>query len=155
MTWLALSLEATIGGQPKYRKKCRNIGWNMKQVLFDIVMKRYFQALIFHNTEKTETRQWKCTTSLIRRQNHTGDGVDRNRLCFSPSQTCTYCFTCRLMCADTTKCAHFLIRKGICDWKHALERQRSHEKSMEHIDATITCSCRCNVTNHYEELMQS
>jgi len=25
------------------------------------------------------------------------------------------------MWADTTKCAHFLIRKGICDWKHAEE----------------------------------
>jgi len=28
--------------------------------------------MVFHNTEKTETRQWKCTTSLIRRQNHNG-----------------------------------------------------------------------------------
>ena len=40
------------------------------------------------------------------------------------------------MCDDTTKCAHFLIRKGIFDRKHALERLRSHEHSMEHIDAT-------------------
>jgi len=24
---------------------------------------------------------------------------------------CVYCFTCRLMCPDTTTCAHFLIRK--------------------------------------------
>ena len=67
----------------------------------------------------------KCT-SLIRRQNHKGEVVDRSWLCVSPSQTCVKCFTCRLMCADTTKCAHCLIRKGICDWKHALERLRSH-----------------------------
>jgi len=46
---------------------------------------------------------------------------------------------CRLMCADTTKCAHFLIRKGICDWN-----LRSYEQSMEHKDATITFSRRCN-----------
>jgi len=32
------------------------------------------------------------------------------------------------MSAVTTKCAHFLIRKGSCDWKHALERQRRHEQ---------------------------
>jgi len=55
------------------------------------------------------------------------------------------------MSADTTKCAHFLIRKGIFDWKHALGRLRSHEHSMEHIDATITFSRRC----HYGELIQS
>jgi len=46
--------------------------------------------------------------------------------------------------ADTTKCVYFLIRKGIFDWKHALERLRSYEHSMEHIDATITFSRRCN-----------
>jgi len=65
------------------------------------------------------------TAGLIRRQNHNG-------------------FTCRLMCADAAKCAHFLIRKEIFDWKHALERLRSHEQSMEHMDATITFSRRCN-----------
>ena len=41
------------------------------------------------------------------------------------------------MCVDTTKCVHFLIRKGILDWKHVLERLRSHEHSLEHINATI------------------
>jgi len=86
---------------------------------------------------KDRTRQWKCTTSLIRCQNRNGEVVDRSwRCCFS--QTCIYCFTCRLVCADTTKCAHFLIRKGIFEWKHALDRLRSHEHSMEHKDATIT-----------------
>jgi len=100
--------------------------------------------MIFHNTEKTETRQWKSTTSLIRRQNHNGEVVDRSWLCFSPSQTCIYCFTYKLMWADTTKCAHFLIRKATCDWKHVLERLTSHEQSMEHINATIAYSRRCN-----------
>jgi len=33
---------------------------------------------VFHNTEKTETRHWECTTSLIRRQNHNGEVVDRS-----------------------------------------------------------------------------
>jgi len=37
---------------------------------------------MFHNTEKAETRQWKFTTSLIRRQNLNGEVVDRSWLCF-------------------------------------------------------------------------
>jgi len=116
----------------------------MKQVLFDIVMKSHFSNMMFHNTEKTETCQWKCTTSLIGLQNHNGEVVDRSWLCFSHLQTCVKYFTCRLMCADATKCAHFLIRKKIFDSKHALERLRSHQQSMEHIKATITFSRRCN-----------
>jgi len=95
-----------------------------------------------HRNDRNLSR--KCTTSFVRRQNHNGEVVDRSWLCFSPSQTCVKCFTCRLMCADTTKCAHFLIRKGICDWKQALERLRSHEHSMKHKDATITFSRRRN-----------
>jgi len=42
---------------------------------------------------KKKTRQWKCTTNLLRRQNHNGEVVDRSWLRFSPSQTCVYCFT--------------------------------------------------------------
>jgi len=45
---------------------------------------------------------------------------------------------------NATKFAHFHIRKGIFDWKQALERLRSHEHLVEHIDATITFSRRCS-----------
>jgi len=99
--------------------------------------------MVFHN-RKDRNLSRKCTTSLSRRQNHKGETVDRSWLCFSSSQKCVKCFTFRLMCADTTKCAHFLIRKGIFDWKHVLKFLRSHEHSMEHIDATITFSRRCH-----------
>jgi len=81
---------------------------------------------------------------FVARTTMAGEVVDKSWLCFSPSQTCVKCFTYRLMCADTAKCAHFLIRKGIFDWKHALEHRRSHKHSMEDIDATITFSRRCN-----------
>jgi len=49
--------------------------------------------------------------SLFRRQDHNGEVVDRNWLYFSFSQGCLYCFTCRLMCADTTECAHFVLER--------------------------------------------
>jgi len=66
---------------------------------------------------------------------------------FPPSQTCIYCVTCRLrVCADATNLRDSLlvIRKGILDWKHTLERLRSHEHPMARIAAMITFSCRCN-----------
>jgi len=44
----------------------------------------------------------KCTTNLIRRQKHNAEVVERIWLCFSPSQTYDYCFTCRLMCVVKT-----------------------------------------------------
>jgi len=43
----------------------------------------------------------KCTTSLRRHQNHNGNVIERNWLCFSFSQNCVKCFTCRLMYEDT------------------------------------------------------
>jgi len=92
----------------------------------------------------------KCTTSPIRRRKHNCEVVDRNWLCFSPSQTCVKCLTCRLMYEDTTKCAHFLTSKGIFDWQHGFDRLRSREQSVEHKDFTITFSRRCN-----EEQIQS
>jgi len=95
-----------------------------------------------HRKDRNLSR--KCTTSLIRRQNYNGEVVDRSWFCFSPSQACVKCLTCRLMCADTTKYAHFLIIKGIFDCKHAYERLRSRRYSTEHIDATITFTRRCN-----------
>ena len=125
-------------------KKCGNIGWNMKQVLFKIAIKIHFWNMMFHNT-KDRNLSRLCTTSLISRQNHNGEVIDRSWLCFCPSQTCVKCFNCRLMCADTTKWAHFLIiveKESSTGSK--LLRLRSHKHSMEHIDATITFSRRCN-----------
>jgi len=101
----------------------------MKQVLFDIVMKKSFLKRDVPQHRKGRNLSRKCTTNRIRRRNHNGEVLHRSWLCFSPSQTCVKCFTCRPMCADTTKCAHFLIRNRIFDWKHALERLRRHEHS--------------------------
>ena len=84
-----------------------------------------------HRKDRNSSR--KCTTSLIRRQNHNAEAVERSWLCFFPSQTYIYCFTCRLMCADT-------INKE----SETGSSLRSHEQTMENKDATITFSRRCN-----------
>ena len=98
------------------RKKCGNIGWKTKLFLkHDVPQDR-----------KGINSSRKCTTNLIRRQNHNAEVVERSWLCFFPSQAWVYCFRCRLMCADTTKSAHFLIRKEICDWKHAEESRATN-----------------------------
>ena len=72
-----------------------------------------------HRKDRNLSR--KFTTNLIRRQKHNAEVVERSWLCFSPSQTCVYFFTYRLMCAEKTTCAHFRVRKGIGVWKHAEE----------------------------------
>jgi len=50
-----------------------------------------------HRKDRNSSR--KCTTNIIRRQNHNADAFEKSWLCFSLSQTCANCFTCRLMCA--------------------------------------------------------
>jgi len=105
-----------------------------------------------HRKDRNSSR--KRTASLIRHQNHNAEVVDRSWRCFSPSQACVYCFTCRLLWADTTECEHSLIRKVIFDWKHALELLRSHEHSMEHVDVPRLCLV-ADVINRYKELMQN
>ena len=84
-----------------------------------------------------------CTLGLFHRQNHNGEVITRNWLCFSPSNGCVYCFTCRLMCLNTAKSeSSQLSSNGFCDWKHSQERLHSHEQSTEHLKATITYNMR-------------
>jgi len=63
--------------------------------------------------------------------------------------TCFYCFSCRLMCADMTKCANFLIRKVICGWKHAEEPSNHWNRKMPRLRLVA------DVINHYDEVIQS
>ena len=109
----------------KLSEKCGNIGWKTKSHVPQ------------HRKDRTSSR--KCTTYVIRRQNHNVEVVERSWFCFSPSQTCVYCFTCRLMWTDTTTYAHFRIRKGTCVWTYAEPRLR----------------LVADVINHCEELIQS
>jgi len=67
------------------------------------------------------TTQKRQNTNIFRRQNHNGQVLTKagSWFCCCSSQTCVYCFTCRLVCTGTTKCAHFLVGKGFCEWKHS------------------------------------
>jgi len=58
MSCLTLSLDAKISvfGDPIYRKKCGNISCKTKI---------YFCNMIFHNTEKTETRHGNAPQILL------------------------------------------------------------------------------------------
>ena len=83
------------------------------------------------------------TLGLFCRQDHNGEVITRNWLCFSPSNGCVYCFTCRLMCLNTAKSESFQLSSNrFCDWKHSQERLHSHEQSTEHLKATIAFNRR-------------
>ena len=92
----------------------------------------------------------KCTLSLFSRQNHNGEAISRNWLCFSPAKGRVYCFTCKLMCPHASRTKSLLAGEGICDWKHSQERIRSHEQSKEHIEATIAFSRMSKVTGRID-----
>jgi len=81
------------------------------------------RKVVFKIWCSTTQKRQKLVTEMYHKSYSAPEPKRRNRwkklALFSPSQTCVYCFTCRLMCADTTNCAHFFIRKRIWDWKHA------------------------------------
>ena len=57
------------------------------------------------------------------------------------------------MWVDTTKYTHFLIRKGICGWKHALSCLRTRKKQWNIRMSRLRLVA--DVINRYEELIQS
>jgi len=69
------------------------------------IWNRFFLTLLWKvifktwcsTTQKERNLSRKCTTSLVHRQNHNDEVVDRSWFCFPRSQTCVKCFTCRLM----------------------------------------------------------
>ena len=117
-------------GQAIYLK---NVG-----ILIEI-WNRFFLTLwwkvIFETWCSTTQKRQKLVTEMYHKSHsspeHNGEVFDRSWLCFSPSQTCVNVpLVDYIMCAVTTKCAHFLFGKGIFDWNHALEHLRSHEHSV-------------------------
>jgi len=87
-----------------------------------------------HRKDRNSSRN--ALTNLIRRQNHNDEAVERSWFCFSPSQTCVYCFTCRLIQNGRIS---LLEKESVTG-----STLRSHEQSIKHRDGTITFSRRCN-----------
>ena len=112
---------------------------NLPQHKKDRNLSRIWKVLLYKSYSSPEP-QWRSSWQKLALLSH--------------SQTCVECLTCRLMCANTIKCAH------ISHWKHAPQRL-SHdelvEHIMEHIDATITFSRRCNkiTTKNWYRISQS
>jgi len=94
--------------------------WLKKWNRFSLTLRRNVIFKPWCSTTQKRNSSRNSTTSLIRRQNHNGEVVDRSWFCFPFSQVYVYSFTCRLMCAATIKRAHFLVGKGFCDWSTLL-----------------------------------
>jgi len=93
MRWLTLSLEAQYRSPgplaSQYTgKKCGNIGWNMKQVHFEIWWKVFFKT--WYST--TQKKELKLLTDMYHKSYSSpeprGKVINRSWLCFCPSQTC-------------------------------------------------------------------
>jgi len=82
----------------------------------------------------------KCNTNLIRRQNHNAEVVERSWLCFSPHKLAFI-----VSRVDWRARIRLNVRIPLLQKESATGSMlRSHEQSMEHKDATITFSRRCN-----------
>jgi len=111
-------------------EKCGNIGWKTKLFLKHDVPQ--------HRKDRSLSR--KCTTKLIRRQNHNAEVVERSWLCFIFHKLV-------FIVSRVDWCARIRLNVPISLWEKESatgSTLRSHEQSMEYKDATITFSRRCN-----------
>jgi hypothetical protein len=74
---------------------------------------------------------------FYRKQDKTGQLIERNWLCYSPSQAKLFCFHCRLM----TNAEQF-GKTGCADWRHITMLLNRHESSSSHKDAVIAYRLR-------------
>ena len=89
-----------------------------------------FESKSLVQTDGGVTR--KCKVSFFVRQNKINETIDRNWLCFSPSQGKLYCFVCKLVSGSGTQ----LGGDGFADWKHP-NRLKDHEESKDHLESVV------------------
>ena len=133
MSCLTLSQEAeiSVSGHPIYRNKRGNIGWKTKS---------YFWKMMFLITEKTETRHGNAPQILFGARTTTPKLLKEAGFVFILRQLV-------LIVSRVDWCARIRlnVRISLLEKESATESTlRSHERSMEHINATITFSRRCN-----------
>jgi len=97
--------------------------------------------MIFHNTEKTETRHANAPQILFGARTTTSNALKESgfvfllhKLVFIVSRVVDWCARIRLNVRIS------LVQKESVTGSTL----RSHEQSIEHIDATVTFSRRCN-----------
>jgi len=118
-------------GYPIHQKKCGNIGWETKS---------YFWNMMFHNTEKTEHRHGNAPQIVFVARTTTPKSLKNAGFVFL-----------------FHKLVFIVSRVDWCAWIRPNVRisllvkesatgstLRNHEQSMEHKDATITFSRKCN-----------
>jgi len=74
---------------------------------------------------------------FCRRQEKTGQIIERDWLCYSPSQAKLFCFYCKLM-TD----AQLFGKTGCSDWRHITILISRHESSSSHKDAVVAFRLR-------------
>ena len=74
-----------------------------------------------------------------------GEIVTRDWLLYSPSTGKVFCYVCRLFGINNAGCAN-QFTDGFDDWKNAIARITSHEKSKDHIAALSTMMERQQTT---------
>ena len=133
MSWLTLSLEATVSvsGHGNYRKKCGNTGWKTRS---------YFSNMMFHNTEKTETCHGNSPRILFGARSTTLKSLKEAGFVFLLHKL-VFIFSHIDWCARR----RLHVRISVLEKESASgSTLRSHEQSMEHKDAAITFSRKCN-----------
>ena len=135
---LSLEAEVSVPGHSIYWKKCGNIGWKTKS---------YFSNMIFHNTEKTETRHVNVPQILFSARTTTSKSLKEAGFVFLLHKIV-------FIVSSVDWCARIRLNVLIS----LLEKEsstgsslKSHEQSIEYKDAAIMFSRRCN----YGELIQS
>jgi len=93
----------------------------------------------FHDFSATETTYAGEKSSrgcrkeyFYRKQDKTGQLIERDWLCYSPSQAKLFCFYCKLM----TDAEQF-GKTGCADWRHITMLISRHESSNSHKDAVV------------------
>jgi len=74
---------------------------------------------------------------FYRKQDKTGQLIERNWLCYSPSQSKLFCFYCKLMTDAET-----FGKTGCADWRHITMLISRHESSQFHKDAVVAFRLR-------------
>jgi hypothetical protein len=94
----------------------------------------------FSETRKTysagkSVKSRGCSKSLFSYIHEpTQQKIQRTWVCYSHSSKALYCFHCKLFCPENSSP---FVSGGICDWKNAAARLKTHEQSTAHRESVL------------------